>query len=80
MVDLNEVEREAVLLRFFERSSLAEIGRKLGLRENAARMRVEFTRGGDGSSPRLRAERRTRGRAVPAPSTGIRTGRGLVVR
>ena len=38
---LGGAEREAVLLRFFERQSLAEIGGRLGLTENAARMRVQ---------------------------------------
>ena len=41
MHELNEADREAVLLRFFENRPLAEIGAKLGLSENAARMRVE---------------------------------------
>lgn len=34
-------DREAVLLRFFENRSFAEVGRHLGLGENAARMSVE---------------------------------------
>ncbi len=38
---LNERDRDAVLLRFFGDQPFAEIGRKLGLSENAARMRVE---------------------------------------
>jgi hypothetical protein len=38
---LNERDREAVLLRFFENLSLAEIGSKLSLSPDAARMRVE---------------------------------------
>ncbi len=38
---LNAADREAVLLRFFERVPLAEVGARLGLTENAARMRVE---------------------------------------
>ncbi len=41
MHELNETDREAVLLRYFERKPLAEIGSKLGLTENAARMRVD---------------------------------------
>jgi len=41
MHDLNEADREAVLLRFFEQRPLAEIGARLGLSENTARMRVE---------------------------------------
>ena len=39
--DLNERDREALLLRFFEGRGFADIGAKLGLSEDAARMRVE---------------------------------------
>lgn len=38
---LGERDREAVLLRYFAELPLAEVGRKLGLTENAARMRVQ---------------------------------------
>ncbi len=38
---LGERDREAVLLRFFEGRAFAEIGRKLAVSEDAARMRVE---------------------------------------
>ncbi len=41
MHELNDADREAVLLRYFERKPLAEIGARLGLSENAARMRVD---------------------------------------
>ena len=41
MLEMKDSDREALLLRFFERRSLAEVGSKLGLSENAARMRVE---------------------------------------
>jgi len=41
MHELKEAEREAILLRYFENQQFAEIGKKLGLNENAARMRVE---------------------------------------
>ncbi len=41
MHDLSEADRKAVLLRFFEKRSLAEVGARLGLSENTARMRVE---------------------------------------
>src|SRR6266404_4729488 len=41
MSELRDPDREALLLRFFERRSLAELGDKLGLNENAARKRVE---------------------------------------
>ncbi len=41
MHQLDEPDREAVLLRHFEKCSFAEVGTKIGLTENAARMRVE---------------------------------------
>src|SRR5947208_600858 len=41
MHELNEGDRTAVVLRFFEGRSLKEVGQALGLTENAARMRVE---------------------------------------
>jgi RNA polymerase sigma factor (sigma-70 family) len=41
MHGLKETDREAVLLRFFENRAFTEVGAKLNLSENAARMRVE---------------------------------------
>jgi RNA polymerase sigma factor (sigma-70 family) len=41
MHELRESDREAILLRYFENRQFAEVGAKLGLNENAARMRVE---------------------------------------
>ena len=41
MHELKKSDREAILLRYFENRQFAEIGTKLGLNENAARMRVE---------------------------------------
>ncbi|HSY17619.1 MAG TPA: sigma-70 family RNA polymerase sigma factor, partial [Candidatus Acidoferrales bacterium] len=41
MHELDEPDREAVLLRHFQNHSYAEIGARIGLTENAARMRVE---------------------------------------
>jgi RNA polymerase sigma factor (sigma-70 family) len=41
LLELKERDRTAVLLRFFSNQSYGEIGEKLGLTENAARMRVE---------------------------------------
>ena len=38
---LNETDRTAVVLRFFEDRSLREVGDSLGVREDAARMRVD---------------------------------------
>ncbi|MSU23123.1 MAG: sigma-70 family RNA polymerase sigma factor [Opitutus sp.] len=41
MDKLDDADREAVLLRFFANRSFAEVGAKLNLSENTARMRVE---------------------------------------
>jgi RNA polymerase sigma factor (sigma-70 family) len=41
MDDLNEREREAILLRFFENLPLAEVGAKFSLSPDAARMRID---------------------------------------
>ncbi len=41
MHELGETDRSAILMRYFEGRPLADIGARLGLKENAARMRVE---------------------------------------
>src|SRR5262249_31123440 len=41
MHSLKEADREAILLRYFEKRPLAEIGARIGLNENAARMRID---------------------------------------
>lgn len=41
LAELGERDREALLLRFFEDCPLAEVGSKIGLSENSARMRVD---------------------------------------
>jgi RNA polymerase sigma factor (sigma-70 family) len=41
MHELKPADREAILLRFFENRPLADVGSKLGLNENAARMRID---------------------------------------
>jgi RNA polymerase sigma factor (sigma-70 family) len=41
MHELKQSDRDAILLRYFENRPFAELGEKLGLNENAARMRVE---------------------------------------
>lgn len=41
MHDLNETDRDAILFRYFENQPFIQVGAKLGLNENAARMRVE---------------------------------------
>jgi len=38
--ELNDAERQAVLLRFFQRKSMREIGESFGVSEDAAKMRV----------------------------------------
>ena len=40
LASLGETDRQAVLLRFFENQSLAEVGSRLGTREDTARKRV----------------------------------------
>ena len=41
MHELNQVERDAVVLRYFEKRQLGEVGAKLGVSEDAARKRVD---------------------------------------
>jgi hypothetical protein len=41
MHELKAADRDAILLRYFENHPFAEVGAKLGLNDNAARMRVE---------------------------------------
>ncbi|MEI9866517.1 MAG: sigma factor-like helix-turn-helix DNA-binding protein [Limisphaerales bacterium] len=41
MHELKEADREAILLRYFENLQFIQLGAKLGLNENATRMRVE---------------------------------------
>ena len=41
MHELKESDREAILFRYFENQPFIQVGAKLGLNENAARMRVE---------------------------------------
>ena len=41
LLELGESDREAVLLRYFQNRPYADIGKTIGLGENAARMRVE---------------------------------------
>lgn len=38
--EINDVDRQAVLLRFFQRKPMTEVGRALGVSEDAAKMRV----------------------------------------
>jgi RNA polymerase sigma factor (sigma-70 family) len=41
MIELAESDREAILMRYFEKRQLREIGERLGLSEEAARKRVD---------------------------------------
>jgi RNA polymerase sigma factor (sigma-70 family) len=65
MHDLREPDRLAVLWRYFEQRPLAEIGARLGVGENAARMRV------DRALDRLRARLAKRGVTSTAVALGI---------
>ena len=65
MHDLGEADRLAVLLRHFERRPLAEIGARLGLSENAARMRV------DRALEKLRAKLARRGVTSTAAALAV---------
>jgi RNA polymerase sigma factor (sigma-70 family) len=40
VANLREADRQAIVLRFFQRQSLAEVGRTMGISEDAAQMRV----------------------------------------
>lgn len=62
MCDLGQTDRLAVLLRHFEHRPLADIGARLGLSENAARMRVER------AMEKLRALLAKRGLCANAPA------------
>jgi len=65
MHELNEPEREAILLRYFENRPFAEVGASLGLGENAARMRV------DRALEKLRAGLTRRGIAASATLASV---------
>jgi RNA polymerase sigma factor (sigma-70 family) len=70
MHELGDSDREAVLLRFFQQRPLAEVGERLGIGENAARMRV------DRALDRLRGRLARRG----VTSTAAALGAALAVR
>lgn len=65
MLGLKEHDRTAVLLRFFENRTFAEIGAQLRLSENAARMRV------DRALDALRSEMARRGIVSAAAALGF---------
>jgi RNA polymerase sigma factor (sigma-70 family) len=60
MHELKESDRDAILLRYFENRPFTEVGARLGLNENAARMRV------DRAVEKLRAVFAKRGLAATA--------------
>ena len=70
MHQLKEADREAILLRYFEQRPLGEIGARLGVSENTARMRV------DRALEKLRAHLVRRGISTSAAilSTAISIG------
>ena len=88
MHELKATDREAVLLRYFENRPFAEIGAKLGLNENAARMRVEraleklrtaFTRRGVAATAALASVLSTNAvQLAPASLTATLTTASLV--
>jgi RNA polymerase sigma factor (sigma-70 family) len=72
MHDLSATDREAVLMRYFERLPLAEIGARLGLKENAVHMRIER------AMNRLRAALAKRGvTSTITALTAVLTGRAV---
>lgn len=68
MHELSEADRVAVLLRCFERRPFAEVGARLGLGENAARMRV------DRALDKLRARLAKRGVTSTAAALAVALG------
>ena len=72
MHDLSAADREAVLMRYFERLTLADIGARVGLKENAAHMRIER------AIDRLRAALAKRGvTSTVTALTAVLTGRAV---
>jgi hypothetical protein len=63
--ELNAADREAVVLRFMEDRPLREVGARLGLNENAARMRV------DRALDKLRGQLARRG--ITSTASGLAT-------
>ena len=64
MAQLSKADRDAVLLRFFERKELRTVGLTLGISEDAARMRVHR------ALEKLRSILSKRGVVVPATALG----------
>jgi len=72
MHKLKEADREAILLRYFEQRPLGEIGARLGVSENTARMRV------DRALDKLRSVLSRRGVTLPAATLAMTLGADAV--
>lgn len=70
--ELSSTDRDALLLRFFEKKSYREIGTALGLSENGARMRV------DRATDKLRIRLATRGITSTAVALGAALAQNVV--
>jgi RNA polymerase sigma factor (sigma-70 family) len=70
--ELSSADRDALLLRFFEKKSYRDIGTALGLSENGARMRV------DRATDKLRIRLATRGITSTAVAFGTALGQNIV--
>jgi len=70
--ELADADRDALLLRYFEKKPFAEIGTALGLSENAARMRV------DRATERLRTRLALRGITSTAAALGTAFAQNVV--
>lgn len=73
MHGLKETDREAVLLRYFENRPYAEVGAKLGIAENTARMRVER------ALEKLRAQLSRKGITAGAALTSVISANAIQV-
>jgi RNA polymerase sigma factor (sigma-70 family) len=82
MAQLGEKDRQALLLRYFENKSLAEIGSVFGTCEDAARMRINraldklhryFSRHGVASTAALIAETISLNSAIAVPATLVKS-------
>ena len=71
--ELNEQDRNAVVLRFLEENTLQKVGAALGLTENAARMRV------DRALDKLRARLAKRGMTSTASGLAVALGAAVSV-
>lgn len=72
MHDLSTADRTALLLRFFEHRSLKEVGERLGVTENTARMRIER------ALAKLRTRLAARGIASTAAALGTAMAQNAV--